>query len=252
MDYILTMSFYITSTDDCIILEFSKGMDFWEIMEGIPKLCSMPEFNDKSDIWVFRDGQLIILYSDLYDLKNAAEKFYPKVSKGKKTADSDIVNVTIKEAGNIPFDVEPGKLLLLSDRIHNPSSSFRIDKKARKLHFLVVAFVNNKDVFSEVGEIIVRCAKPKGEHAVAPPEPHLIQKTLYYPGNVDNWFAKGRSHDYESYGKGWSTSPAISTAEATFSIITIDLGKEEFVESITVKSLGRMPAIGIAGISSEL
>ena len=91
MDCILKMSFDITNTDDCIILEFSKGMDFWEIMEGIPKLCSMPEFKDKSDIWVFRDGQLIILYSDLYDLKNAAEKFYPKVSEGKKTA---IVTVT--------------------------------------------------------------------------------------------------------------------------------------------------------------
>ena len=174
------------------------------------------------------------------------------VSKGKKSSDSEFVSVTIKEAGNIPFDVEPEKLLLLSDRLHTPSESFRIDKKARKLHFLVVAFINNKDVFSEVGEIIVRCASPKGEHAVAPPEPHLIQKTLYYPGNVDNWMPVPISHTYDSFGKGWSTSPALSTSGATFSIITIDLGKVEFVESITASSLGRMPAIGIVGISSEL
>jgi hypothetical protein len=80
------MSLNITDTDDYIIVEFSKGMDFWEIMEGIPKICSVPEFKDKNDIWVFRDGQLIILYSDLYYLKNSAEKFYPKVSKAQKTA----------------------------------------------------------------------------------------------------------------------------------------------------------------------
>lgn len=85
------MSLNINSTDEYIIVEFSKGMDFWEIMESIPKLCSRPEFKDTNDIWVFRDGQLLILYSDLYYVKNAAEKFYPKVSKGKKTA---IVTVT--------------------------------------------------------------------------------------------------------------------------------------------------------------
>ncbi len=174
------------------------------------------------------------------------------VSKGKKSSDSELFKVTIKEAGNIPFDVQPKNLLLLSDRVHTPSESFRVDKKARKLHFLIVAFVNNKDVFSEVGEIIVRCASPKGEHAVAPPEPHLIQKMLYYPGNVDNWMPTPISHTYDSYGKGWSTSPALSTSGATFSIITIDLEKVEFVESITISSKGRMPAIGIVGISSEL
>jgi len=173
------------------------------------------------------------------------------VSKGKKSSDSDFVNVTIKEAGNIPFDVEPENLLLLSDRLHTPSESFRIDKEARKLHFLVVAFVNNKDVFSEVGEIIVRCASPKGEHAVAPPEPHLIQKTLCYPGNVDNWMPTPISHTYDSYGKGWSTSPALSTSGATFSIIEIDLGKEELVESVTVNVIGRMPAIAVVAVTAE-
>ena len=80
------MSLKINSTDEYIIVEFSKGMDFWEIMEGIHKICSMPGFKDKNDIWVFRDGQLIILYADLYDLKNWVEKFYPKVPKAQKTA----------------------------------------------------------------------------------------------------------------------------------------------------------------------
>jgi|GEM_PF-3164156 len=214
------------------------------------KFSSIPfERNMKSTDWqTFRVFDSI----QALGLINIKDPLADLVSKGKKSSDPDFVNVTIKEAGNIPFDVQPEKLLLLSDRLHTPCETFRVDKKARKLHFLVVAFVNNKDVFSEVGKIIVRCASPKGEHAVASPEPHLIQKTLCYPGNVDNWMPGCRSHDYESYGKGWSTSPALSTSGATFSIITIGLGKVEFVESITIASLGRMPAIGIAGISSEL
>ena len=80
------MPLNITNTGDYIIAEFSKGMDYWEIMEGIPKLFSMPEFKDKNDIWVFRNGRLKILYSDLYTIKDSIEKFYPEDSKGKKTA----------------------------------------------------------------------------------------------------------------------------------------------------------------------
>ena len=44
------------------------------------------EFQDKNDIWLFRDGQLAIMYSDLYSIKELVEKVYPAESKGKKTA----------------------------------------------------------------------------------------------------------------------------------------------------------------------
>jgi len=172
------------------------------------------------------------------------------VSKSKKIIGTNLVRFIAKDAGKIPFDVEPGRMLVLSDRLHSPSSTFRVDKKTRKIYFLIEAFVNNKDVFSEVGDIIVRCAKPK-EHAVAPPEPHLIKKTLYYPGNVDNWMPVAKSCGYSSYGHGWSDSPAISTSEAIFSIIEIDLGKEELVESVTVNVKGRMPAIAVIAVTAK-
>ena len=62
------------------------GMVYWEILEAIPKVLLMPEFKDKNDIWVFREGQMKILYSDLYSIKDVAEKLHPKESKDKKTA----------------------------------------------------------------------------------------------------------------------------------------------------------------------
>jgi hypothetical protein len=80
------MPLNITNTDDYILVEFSKGMDYWEIMEGISKLFSMPEFKDKNDVWVFKDGQLKMLYTDLYNIKDTVEKLYPEDSKGQKAA----------------------------------------------------------------------------------------------------------------------------------------------------------------------
>ena len=80
------MSLNITIEDDYILVESPVGMVYWEIMEGISKLFAMPEFRDKNDIWLFRDGQLKIIFSDLYSIKDMAEKLYPTASKGTKTA----------------------------------------------------------------------------------------------------------------------------------------------------------------------
>ncbi len=80
------MPLKITNTDNYILMESSSGMDYWEIMEGISNLFSMPEFKNKNDIWLFRDGQLKIMYSDLYSIKDMVVRLYPPDSKGKKTA----------------------------------------------------------------------------------------------------------------------------------------------------------------------
>ena len=46
----------------------------------------MHEYLEKNDIWVFREGQLKILYSELYKLKDLAKKNCPMSIRGKKTA----------------------------------------------------------------------------------------------------------------------------------------------------------------------
>ena len=80
------MPLNITNSDDYILAEYSAGMDYRKIMAGISKLFSIPEFKDKNDIWVFRDGQMKMLYSDLQHIKDSVEKLHPKGCKGKKTA----------------------------------------------------------------------------------------------------------------------------------------------------------------------
>jgi hypothetical protein len=80
------MPLNININDEFILVESTAGMDYWEIMEGISKLFSMPEFKDKNDVWVFKEGQMKMLFSDLYNIKDSVAKLYPKGYKDKKTA----------------------------------------------------------------------------------------------------------------------------------------------------------------------
>jgi hypothetical protein len=82
----IKMSLKFTNYDDYILIESPTGMDYWEIIEGIPKLISMPEFKNKNDIWVFITGQIKMAYTDLYVIKNIVEEICPKNSKSAKTA----------------------------------------------------------------------------------------------------------------------------------------------------------------------
>ena len=59
------MSLKFTNNNDYILIQSSTGMDYWEIMEGIPKLISMPEFKNKNDIWEFKSDQIKMSYADL-------------------------------------------------------------------------------------------------------------------------------------------------------------------------------------------
>ena len=76
----------IAAKKDYILVTPSKGLSFWEVLTGLAKLVSMPEFQEKNDIWVFNKGHLDILYSDLYKIRDFAEKIYPKNAGSKKTA----------------------------------------------------------------------------------------------------------------------------------------------------------------------
>jgi hypothetical protein len=80
------MSLKFTNNSDYILIESSTGMDFWEIMKGIPKLISMPEFKNKNDIWEFRSNQIKMSFADLQKIKNLVEKICPQNCKGTKTA----------------------------------------------------------------------------------------------------------------------------------------------------------------------
>ena len=62
------------------------GLDFWEIFLALGRLIPMREFQEKNDIWVFREGYIDFVYADLLRLKEFVKKHYPANAKGEKTA----------------------------------------------------------------------------------------------------------------------------------------------------------------------
>ena len=71
---------------DYIVIKPPAGINFWDIYIALGKLIPIREFQDKNDIWVFREGAVDIAYPDLNKIKEIGNKFYPKNAKGEKTA----------------------------------------------------------------------------------------------------------------------------------------------------------------------
>ena len=76
----------ITTRDDYILVEPSKGIDFLEVLSGLSKLLSMPKFHEKYDIWIFREGKMDIAYTDLFKIKEYVINNFPQSALKKKTA----------------------------------------------------------------------------------------------------------------------------------------------------------------------
>ncbi|MBN1900182.1 hypothetical protein JW926_02500 [Candidatus Sumerlaeota bacterium] len=185
-------------------------------------------------------------------LVNIADPLNALASKGKPVQEKEgeeTKNLRMVSHEGIDFHVEAGKLLVIGDKIKNPCANIDVKQKGDAIHFLLIPFLNNKDVFSEVAEIIVHCSPHHAGIAMAEVEPRIIRRILRYPGDVDNWMPASQSHGYHSYGRGWSSSQAISTDDATFTIYTIDLERESEIDYVSIRSVGRLPAIGIVAIT---
>ena len=96
----------IITKKNYLLVKPPKGINFWEILIGFSKLLSMPEFQDKNDLWIFRDGNIDFQYSDLDKIKDFAQKYYPKNNNGKKTA---IVVETVLQRSLAELYAEIGK-----------------------------------------------------------------------------------------------------------------------------------------------
>ena len=76
----------IISKEDYILVKPPRGINYSEILMTLGKLIPMPDFQEKNDIWIFRLGKVCVRFSDLASLKDLSREYYPKISKGRKTA----------------------------------------------------------------------------------------------------------------------------------------------------------------------
>ncbi len=200
-----------------------------------------------------KDWQTFRLYDDLKHMgwHNIADPLVDLTKMGEPIEGTDRVRLNLKEARGVPFEMQPGHLLVLSDFLKQPSVTIDVHKRARVLHFLVLPLLSNEDAFSEVAEIIVRSADHPGNPRLAPIDYRVVRRVLHHPGDLDNWYPPVSYLGYHSYGMDWTGNPAIPTNSATFNVIRVDLGESTNVDSITLRALGRYPAIGVVAISAQ-
>lgn len=80
------MDIEISIQEDYILVEPPNGINYWEILECIGRLMNMDGYREKNVIWEFRDGPVMILYDDLYKIRNIIKEHYIKNVKQNKTA----------------------------------------------------------------------------------------------------------------------------------------------------------------------
>jgi hypothetical protein len=76
----------ITLQKDYILVKPPEGVNFWDIFMTLGKFIAKPEFQDKNDIWLLRDGSVNLNFSDLQKINDFVRDNIPKFAIGKKSA----------------------------------------------------------------------------------------------------------------------------------------------------------------------
>ena len=134
----------------------------------------------------------------------------------------------------------PGrKLAVVSRHIGRPVLTLPVEQQARKVYLLLLPLLDNHDVFSPVGRITVRCG-----------DGTAFERTLRIPGDLDWWGPRAILGGFATVGAGWTDSPVWETPSCVVNVIAVDLREMRPVESVTVETIGRYPALGVVGLTT--
>ena len=130
------------------------------------------------------------------------------------------------------------KVAVASRQLARPAVTIPLDGEARKVYLLVLGLLDNQDVFSEVGRVSVKCS-----------DGTVFAKTLRFPGDLDWWGPKRILGGFASVGQKWTDSPAWEAPSSVMNVLEIDLKAMRGVDSLTVETIGRYPALGAVGVT---
>jgi len=80
------VGFEIKNLENYILVQANGMVIFFDIIRSIAKLFTMNAYQEKNDIWVFQNGDVNCLFSDLHEIKNFIKENYPKKAIPRKTA----------------------------------------------------------------------------------------------------------------------------------------------------------------------
>ncbi len=148
----------------------------------------------------------------------------------------------------------------------------------KKIYLLVIPFIRNHDIFSEIARIDVEIEEPYKHPDIGST---MISRKLYSPGDLDwfvplNWMYRLGTADaprtsrhqllplLEENTADWEiakpplfpqrqfwTNTVVEVGGVTMNVIEIDLTKPRQVKSLTLSTIGTDPAIGLVAVTAE-
>lgn len=187
--------------------------------------------------------------------------------------------INIQEIPGLSFKLADSQFLPVAGKLKKPEVTVNVNaEKCRKLYILLLSFLDNHDMYSQVGRISIVSRVPGlvGNS--------LITKKLYYPGDVDSVYTNALAANFfstandsanrsryallplmSSSDKDWSqgkppefpqstywcNSVVLPTDSCIANVIEFDLGQTIPVNSVIFSVSGMDPAFAIAAITIE-
>lgn len=143
-------------------------------------------------------------------------------------------------APGLTFQNPDRQLAVVNYETDQPSLTIPVGIKGRKVYLLVMALVENHDVFSPISQIIVKTDGGK-----------VYERTLHFPGDLD-WFPPPTVvGGFATYGRGWNDNLAWQTPSSVLTLIELDLGDYQLVNMVTINTIGEYHGIALAGLTIQ-
>jgi hypothetical protein len=131
------------------------------------------------------------------------------------------------------------KLAVASWKMGSPSVTIPVKVRARSLCLLMLPLLDNHDVFAPVGRVTVSCR-----------DGVVLSRLLYFPGDFDWWGPKKVLDGFATVDSDWCSNSRYEAPSSVMNVVTVDIGEMRFVDSLTVETIGRYPALGVVGVTA--
>jgi len=189
-------------------------------------------------------------------------------------------NLTLPELPGVTFAIDKRRFVPVSSKSGRPSFTLPMDsRRCKKVYALLLAFIENHDMFCEVGRIELETDEPARHPQVGD---GVVVRTLHSPGDLHWWLPRrtqvrtctvpgsqtqrhgllpllpagasdrslGRPPSFPQR-EFWTDSLAVSMPQGILNVVEIDLERGMPIKSLTLSTSGPGPALGLVAVTVE-
>lgn len=181
--------------------------------------------------------------------------------------------IEVEQIEGLSFKLPGRQFVPVSHKSGKTAFRLNLEKhKYKKIYLLVLPFVDNHDIFSEVARVSVYSGNKI-----------MQSRTLNYPGDVDYWVPNNHPASFSSFreprenrfemlpilkksdsdweegtppdfpqSRWWSESYPVETESCLMNVVEISLDSPGTLDYLLFESLGALPAFGIVSVVAEI